>query len=364
MKKNDIIYGNKYFYPGLNNKKYKINICDNKKSIINMINYFNNFLNNNNQNKMLGIDFEFNNIKNIRRIALCQLNFEDNTDNSQLFLFYPPDLNLKQTNTFINILTDFNITKILHGGESLDLPYLFENILKKREHVNNFFNNYIDTKFICDYYHLDKNKKNYKCKINYFNKEMKVISDKQFEYFQKEEEKLGPIYNILVDINKLNDLLILYTITDVLYLPELVRKFPKNIFYQRIIPEITSLSIISKINSKLFNNLKIKVYSFNNFYIKINNNRIVLSELYFNYLFSINDKELLNILEINYFKNFMDVILKSILYNELINNYYVWENKNKYIKKVNINITFINYKFNIEFNKILNNFRKEIKYLN
>ena len=31
MKNNDIIYGNKYFYPGLNNKKYKINICNNKK---------------------------------------------------------------------------------------------------------------------------------------------------------------------------------------------------------------------------------------------------------------------------------------------------------------------------------------------
>ena len=60
----------------------------------------------------------------------------------------------------------------------------------------------------------------------------------------------------------------------------------------------------------------------------------------------------------------MDVILKSILYSELINNYYVWENKVKYVKKVNINISFIDYKFNIEFNKILNNFSKEIKYLN
>ena len=46
---------------------------------------------------------------------------------------------------------------------------------------------------------------------------------------------MGPIYNIIVDVNKLNDLLILYTLTDVLYLPELVRKFPKSVTYNFIV---------------------------------------------------------------------------------------------------------------------------------
>ena len=58
---------------------------------------------------------------------------------------------------------------------------------------------------------------------------MKVLTKDQFNFLEKEEEKMGPIYNIIVDVNKLNDLLILYTLTDVLYLQELEENFLKMI---------------------------------------------------------------------------------------------------------------------------------------
>ena len=41
--------------------------------------------------KVIGVDFEFNRVKNKREIALCQINFFKNKQ-SDIFLFYPPDI--------------------------------------------------------------------------------------------------------------------------------------------------------------------------------------------------------------------------------------------------------------------------------
>ena len=99
-----------------------------------------------------------------------------------------------------------------------------------------FFKNLIDTRYLCDFYYNEKNISD-KCKVNYLNRKMNVITQEHFDFLEKEEEKMGPIYKIFVDINNLNDLLILYTITDVLYLPELVKKFPNNDVYNFIISD-------------------------------------------------------------------------------------------------------------------------------
>ena len=159
-----------------------------------------------------------------------------------------------QLKIFRDLLNNKDIRFILHGGESLDLPYIFSNILTKKE---SFLSNLIDTRYLCDYYHNEINIEG-KCKINYLNKEMKVLTKDQFNFLEKEEEKMGPIYNIIVDVNKLNDLLILYTLTDVLYLPELVRKFPKNDTYNFIVPETLAYCFSAKdylsINDDSFSN--------------------------------------------------------------------------------------------------------------
>ena len=136
---NLIFTGKKYFYPSINSKKYTVYVSDNKEKINSMISYFNEYNNlaDNPNDYMIGIDFEFNNINKQRQIALFQINLETKEKNTNIYLFYPPMLNSKQIDVVRMLLTNKNVTTILHGGESLDIPYLFNNIIiKERKNLN------------------------------------------------------------------------------------------------------------------------------------------------------------------------------------------------------------------------------------
>jgi hypothetical protein len=346
MKINKIIDGKKYFKSGTNKKHYNIYICNSKEQISEMINFINNVLDSKQKQKQiyLGIDFEFNNINNNREIALCQINIENN-NSGNVFLFYPLDLDNYQTKSFINLLTDVDIIKILHGGESLDIPYLFKNILKDNKDRIKFCSNLIDTRYLCEYYYLKKNEKNFKCKINYVLLELNVIDKKIFNLLAKVEEDMGPIYNIIIDVNNLDELLIMYTVTDVLYLPKLVDNFLKNKKLEvNLVKNITSYIFLQKDN---IDKSLVILNSYNNFYLKSNDYRkISLSELYNHAKYMIIDNKFNVLSEINYFKKFLEFLLKYFLYTELINNFEVWENKNNKFKySLNNNLDKINYTF-------------------
>lgn len=349
-----IIKGKEYFYDNLNNKEYKILICDNKKKINEMINYINYFLKIN-YKKYLAIDFEFNNINNKREIALCQINLETN-DNGKIYLFYPPDLNKNQLKIFKKILIDKHTIKILHGGESLDLPYLFNNILIDNNEKEMFLENLYDTRYLCEYYNIENNLEK-KCKINYLLLNMNVITKKQFDFLQYEEEKMGPIYNIIIDVKNMNNLLILYTTTDVLYLPELLKKYPKNKLYQKLIPQLTNFVFyLKKVND--YNNIIENISKYNINFIKYDNKTIQLSNIYniICYMIDYKNKIYYNFLDINHFKKTLEIILKYILYNLLVDNFNVWYNNSKLISdKIFLNLTFM------KNNKELYNFFTKIK---
>jgi len=341
---NKIIYGKKYFKPGTNKKRYNIFICNSKNKISDMITFFNNISSSNKKDIYLGIDFEFNNINNNREIALCQINIEDN-NSGNIFLFYPLDLDKIQTKSFIDLLTDVNIIKILHGGESLDIPYLFKNILKDKNDRIKFCSNLIDTRYLCEYYYLKKNEENFKCKINNVLLELNVIDKKIFNLLLKIEEDMGPIYNIIIDVNNLDKFLIMYTVTDVLYLPKLINNFllDKNLEIN-LVKSITSYIFLKK--DDIEKSLVI-LNSFNNFYLKSNDNKkFPLSELYNHIKYIIIDDNFNILSEINYFKKFLEFLVKYFLYKELINNFEVWENKNnKFIYSLKNNIDKINKTF-------------------
>ena len=352
-----ILNGKEYFYPGLNDKIYEVIICDENKKIIDMINYFKQYMNLP-YLKLVGIDFEFNNINNKRHIALCQMNFDTKEKKSFIYLFNPTDLSIEQLNVFRNLLNNNNIRFILHGGESLDLPYIFNNILIKKRYP--FLSNLIDTRYLCDYYHIENNIVN-KCKINYLNKEMNVISQKQFEFLEKEEEKMGPIYKIIVDVKKLNDLLILYTITDVLYLPELVKKFPNNNIYKYIISETLAFCIDSKEYLSIDKNISFSQYinSFNNSYLKSENNRFLLNDLFYHIINIVNDPIINKLRSINFFKKQFDILLKYVIYRQIIKNFIVREKSDSYIK----NISYAKTNFNPDFKNfypLINSFEKKV----
>jgi len=335
-----IINGKDYFNNDLNKKNYEIYICDNQEKINLMINYINKFRKINDK-KYLAIDFEFNNINNKREIALCQINLESNTQ-GKIFLFYPLNLDKNQMNIFKNILTDINVIKILHGGESLDLPYLFDNILLSKKDRELFLENLYDTRYLCEYYNIQNNLIR-KCKINYLLLDMKVINKKQFDFLQEEEEKMGPIYNIIIDVKNMNDLLILYTTTDVLYLPELLKKYPKNIIYNDLIPQLTNFTFyLKRINN--YNEIIQKISKYNINFIKEDKLKIQLNKIFnmIYYMIDSNNKVYYNFIKINHFKKTMEIMIKIILYNILIENYKVWVNNSEITNtKIQIDLSFL-----------------------
>ena len=148
-----IILGKNFFYNNINNKTYEINICDSNKNINKIINYMNKY-NNINDERIIGIDFEFNrSLDNTKiEIKLFQINLETNNDNAFIFMFYPPDLSNEQTEVLKKILLNEKTKTIIHGGESLDIPYLFNEFFKTDNEKENFCKNLYDTKYLCEYY--------------------------------------------------------------------------------------------------------------------------------------------------------------------------------------------------------------------
>jgi hypothetical protein len=291
-----------------NNKKYNINIIRTGNKLF--IDIINNYLLQN--DLIIGIDFEFKN----KNIALMQINLECNELEPYIFVIYPPELNKKEKNILIKLLTLPKIIKILHGGESLDIPYLINTFFKSdKKLVNKFLTNLIDTKFLCEYYHFE-NRINKKCNIYDLLNEFKIINHEKINFLEKIENKIGPIYLANFDINNLNKNLIFYAIYDVVYLPELYKKMCiNNIVYKIIIPELTQVVYYNKYFNTYYQKIKIYVDQLNN--TNVNNNKLI--DYYKNNYDKIM-QSILNLNSINYFKSFIEIITKFIFYNKLTNN--------------------------------------------
>ena len=318
-----IIKGNNFFKNN-NNKTYQVIIGKDKKSITDMITYFNLF-NNLNSERFLGIDFEFNRSldNTMREIALFQINLETNDENAYIYMFYPPDLNNEQIKILKSMLLNSNIKKIIHGGESLDIPYLFNNLFKNNDEQIEFCKNIFDTKYLCEFYNSENNLIENKCKIYYLLKQMDVVSNSQFDYLLQNEEDMGPIYNIRIKVDDMSEALINYCAYDVLYLPHLYKKFPQRDKYQKIIPELTSVHFILK-QTDFFQKYFKLISEYNNYFTIHNKKKLVE---YYQEIMKLLKEKYKNVIEITYFRKFFEIIIKYICYSIIISNYDVYENK-------------------------------------
>ena len=202
-----ILYGNKEMnVKKAKNIKYVIIKTDNK----NKLNLFRFFLRifhivDPNPVNYLGIDFEFN----TKIAALIQLCFEgfkllDEDDiYSFIFIFDPNQLNSNDMDYLINnYFINDKYYKLLHGAESLDIPYMFTSIFKDNNNlIKKFCKYYIDTRYLCEYYNKEKLDGEKKCKIYYALLNTGVLSKTQFDNLKKNEEEMGPIYDIKININ-------------------------------------------------------------------------------------------------------------------------------------------------------------------
>jgi len=329
----------------------------------------------------LGIDFEFN----TKIAALIQICFEgfkiidDRTIYSFIFIFDPNQLNKDDMNCLIkNYLINNKYLKLLHGAESLDVPYLFETILKNNKgYIKQFTKNYIDTRYLCEYYNREFLKNDNKCKIYYAILKLGVIDKNIFDKLIKNQDDMGPIYEIKININNINKNLLKYTLYDVLFLKSFFLKFiyqnknDINKVYFTVIPEITQFIMLEKKNiTNFFLKYKVEIDKRNNNYTFINNKFFKLIDIFKNIVKSIalSKINLKFLLDINYYRTYLLYIIKLLTYNFVIKNYTVFASKNvKVIKLLDINIVNIDIlkagynNINILINNLKNNIHKNFQ---
>lgn len=329
-----ILSGKKEFYPGLNSKTYNILKVDSDvkiKQMTNIIKKFNLSSQDISNKHYLGIDYEFNKIsKTDREVALMQINLENDSNDGYIFVLYPPELSKENNQILLDLLTNTKIIKILHGSESLDIPYLFNQLLITKENIDNFCHGFYDTKYLCDYSYLEAGVKG-KCSIYNLLTDNKVITEKKIKELEKIEQKTGPIYLIEIKIHNMSDDILKYAFYDVIFLPELLKKFlSRSIVYTQIIPNISCLINKFKRNIEQEYLILEKIIQTMNIYFIFDGNQLIfLKDIWETYYWIMNDKNkyLEYLKEINYFKKFFEIVTKFIVYYNIMKFFKVYKNK-------------------------------------
>lgn len=284
-----------------NNKTFPIYLVKDKSKYL--IDFISDFIKNSNKEYCLGIDFEFDSRKGSSKMpTICQIIFDDNTNINPIYMFDPMDY----TNILIKLFTVPYITKILHGCESLDIPWVFNDLLKTKENINNFCSNFYDTKILCDYQNIIKGSKE-RCSIYYLLVNNKIISKDKLE----ELEKIEPNYRKPMIINKLSEEEIIYCLYDVIYLPDLLKSFDTT---PKIIMELMILQLKSKNNFENLNEI-VEFVGIQNSLYKDDFKMIELFEYYF-YVFYLENKY--KFIHIPFLKNLCLTLIKYFIFKKYL----------------------------------------------
>ena len=305
----------------INNKVFSVWVGNTNDNIVFICDYITKFISLK-VDKYIGIDFEFKLVsKDKKDIALMQINFEFSSNNEgTIFIIDPKLLNKQQKKLIINLLCNKHIIKILHGGEALDIPYLINNLLDSSStKTKDLLYNLVDTKYLCEYHHL-VNKVTKKCSIYELYLEFNVINQERYNYLSNIENIIGPIHTVEISINNLNTKLLEYVVYDVLYLCSLYNKL-KNINNFNEINGLCRLTFYYKrIPSSNYKLLSDAVVKLSETHIKSTSEKIKMIEIYQYVLHTFfYNSSIYNLLQITYFKNFLENILKYIVYMHLVN---------------------------------------------
>ncbi len=354
----------------------------------------------------VGIDFEFNN----QQIALCQICLFSINKQNTIWIFDPKELNNIQKKYLIDyIYIPKNIYKIFHGSESLDIPYLFNIFFDNDTNIIfKFINGFIDTRFICEYYKNYIHYVNNKCSIYdallFFN----VISLHKYNELNNITTKMGKVYQITWNVHNMNHYNTIYALYDVLFLKDYLFKmsilFKKNPWTFGLIKEYTRFVILEKWCSKdnhyeskynipkvssaipkssfaILNQLKNETDNINNYFVN-NNDSSKLIDIYNSYIsheknhfvetrhhlryVSNTDNVIViihSLLDINYFKSSLNILLKYTLYSYITNNCVVYKKKDMiYNDKLDVTLISMHLR-KIKMNRIIQLLDKFIEFV-
>jgi len=314
----------------------------------------------------LGIDLEFN----FGKIALIQFNF-----GTHIWIIQPNDYD----KNYLNILAELiflntKVYKVFHGGESLDIPYVYTYLLDNdKNKIIQFTKRYIDTRFLCEYFRIGQAERG-KCSIYDGLLYFKTIDQNKYNELEELNKQLGPTWKFRWDIRKLSKLQLDYCYYDTLYLIDFMKDIYKRILsetpdytrtYYYIIQIIRFVLLERKKVTYITNSVKDLVNKMNNYTVnqktlltiyQEKNQNIILKDkkgtIYMDFI----GKE-------NYIKNIVDILLRYVAYYAISKKYQIYKNKNQ-IKTEKIDIESFYSKINeIGMYKIINllkMFEKEI----
>lgn len=303
--------------------------------------YFN--LSNLRKKQFLGLDFEFNN----REIALMQMNFELDKD-GYIFLLDPTEIYDVVYDFFItDILGNKNVVKILHGSDALDIPYVFDGLLRSDQNtIKNFMRTFIDTRFLCEYIKDDS-----KCTIYNALLFFGTIDKQKHEFLEQTHENMGDPEDISWNAYTMDKYYILYGLYDVIFLKkfyyDMFNYFKYNvqdndIIFTNIIPELTRVSFLERRKvTNVMDQIKKEIDPMNNYRIKGQTLVTIFNKIVDTIIVFIIEEPLVKIVKlrnINFLRKYVTIICKNVLYHVLSNKYTIYKTKNNInTKKIYIN---------------------------
>ena len=316
------------------------------------------------------IDFEFNN----QKIALMQLKL-----GKYVWILNPKKYDKQKINVINEkLLLNNKIYKVLHGADSLDLPYMYSELFDNdKEKILAFTMKFIDSRFLCEYVRSSL-KEEGRCSIYdamlYFN----TIDQNKYDELTKINESMGPIQDVMWDIKKMSSFHIKYAYYDVLYLVDFLFDIYKKIIketpeYLRTYFYIVQLLRFVILERKGVTNIldisKNVVNPMNNYLIKTKNGNITLINVYNDITKNLILKDekgniYLDFIEnLNYVRGTFSYILKHISYYVIGEIYTIYKNKIDIMnEKIDIKKLYIEMKKNKMYKifDLLKLFEKEI----
>jgi hypothetical protein len=302
---------------------------------------------------MIGIDFEFNS----QKIALCQVGFYPKRKFKYVFVFNPKFLSTYETDIVIKTMfTQQNAYKIMHGSDSLDIPYIFEELfMRDSELIIQFTKYLVDTRFLCEYYKISTNWSDKKCSLYDALKFFNVITLKKYEELENINKMIGPIYDVKWNVKNMSSYHLKYAGYDVVYLKLFVLKI-----FETAKNDSESLKIQCKYVSPIYRLHCYERYKIvdvieiaknmtdpvNNYIVESKNGTIkktminIFNEVIENAKLDSLNMSFKNFTQINNFKKILILLFKLIVYSYLSSNYIIYSNKKEKYDQIIQSIDF------------------------
>jgi hypothetical protein len=297
------------------------------------------FINNTHSKKKyyVGLDFEFSEGK----IALCQLGFFPKRKFKHIFILDPKTLSDKHKELLIKTVFVSKMYKILHGAESLDIPYVFTEFFdNNKDYIMKFTNYMFDTRFLCEYTKIHNGEKERKCSIYDALLYFKVINKNKYDELTNNNTIMGPIQDVQWILKKMSSFHLKYVLYDVLYLKGFIQAIflsannNDSILFEHLkyVSPINRFVCLEKFGIiNILEKIKNTTDPINNYIIKTDTKNMTLINAYNtiiekSFLPSI-DMKIKNLLEINNFKKSLNLLFKLIVFSIITNKYSIYMNK-------------------------------------